>query len=491
MNKYIRTGLALLFLACQAATAQNLPLPEDQWELSRQSLVDILEESHYTPNEFADALGSPSFTALMMQIKPKAVPWVKAFMKAKVHSHLLDLDMGFAKESNGAGFLSKRCWEIQSYTFTYLTRTVDGREKVMSGRVTFPNYKKEGMSHQVKTISLHAHQALMDKEWAPSQSLMYMPLKALWDSAVIEPDLQKWGINYEIEADGGGSAVHMARQLADCTVAALEIMRRHGVTLSPKGYTTNWGSSQGALPTLQFAKWYDTEAPQWFKDALRLRSSYSVEGAIDSPDLMGFCYQHPEIITVALNVFVGYFKAFTPEQMGGYKAEEFVPQWFTDTKYQENGRDISFLDAISHQDVSGLKEKIQALPQSLNSFDRIVAPDMLTEDGKVDMDSPKIRAWLSCLKKYNSLEGWTPEHNVYIAHGPEDDMIPFEKSYNLYRTLSNQGKNSKVHMLSVPNPGFLPDTGMSPHYIISFMAQIFMAFEENPEDMRLRYKSVR
>lgn len=491
MNRYIRTALALLFLACQAAVAENIPSQEEKWELSGQSLVSILREEHYTPNEFADALGAPSFTALIGKIKPKAVSWVNAFMKAKVHSHLPDLDVRFAKECGGAGLLSKRCWEIQSCIFTYRSHTVDGREVVMSGRVTFLGNKTEGTPHQVKTISLHTHQAPMGKDWIPSQNLMFMPLKVLWDSAVIEPDLQKWGINYEKEADGTGSAVHMARQLADCTVAALEVMRQHGVTLSPKGYTTNWGSSQGALPALQFAKWYDTDAPQWFKDALRLRSTYSVEGAIDSPELLEFCYQHPENITVALNVIVGYFKAFTPEQMGGYKAEDFVPQWFTDTKYQENGREISFLDAISHQDVSGLKNKIMALPQPLSSLDRIVAPDMLTEDGKVDLDSPKIRAWMSCLKKYNTLEGWTPGHNVYLAHSRKDNMIPFDGVYNLYRALSNQGKNSKVHMLSVPNPSYLPNTGMPPHYIISFMAQVFMAFEENPEDMRMRYKSVK
>ena len=90
---------------------------------------------------------------------------------------------------------------------------------------------------------------------------MYVPLKVMWDSVVIEPDLQKWGITHGIEFDGGGSAMHMARQLADCTVAALEIMQQHGVSLAPDGYTTNWGGSQGSMPTLYFDKWYDTEAP--------------------------------------------------------------------------------------------------------------------------------------------------------------------------------------------------------------------------------------
>lgn len=34
-------------------------LEQDKWELSRKTLVSILTESHCSPGEFADALGSP------------------------------------------------------------------------------------------------------------------------------------------------------------------------------------------------------------------------------------------------------------------------------------------------------------------------------------------------------------------------------------------------------------------------------------------------
>ena len=411
---------------------------EGQWELSRQSLVDILGEKHYTPDEFVDALGAPSFTALLKSIKPIAVPCFKALLKAKVRHHRRGLNKRF----------SKGCWEIKSYTFTYRSQAVDGREIILSGRVTFPGNKEEGIPNAVKTISLHTHQAFFYPEWAPSQNLMFMPLKALWDSAVI--------------------------------------VQQRGVTLEPNGYTTNWGSSQGAFPALLFAKWYDTEAPQWFKETLRLRSTFVAEGAIFLPELVKYTYHHPELIFMGHIPLVGYFQAFSPEQLGGYRPRDFVPGWYMDTKFQVDGKEISFLDAISLY----YPQFTDPVVKKMNSFDQLVAPDMLSADGEVDLDSPKVRAWFSCLRKHNDVEGWTPAHSLYIAHSPEDGMIPFEMVYDLYRTISNEGRNARVHMLSVPSWRFLPRGGMNPHFIIAFVEQVIMAFVQNPEDMCKLNKSV-
>ena len=96
-----------------------------QWTPSEQSLACILSESHYTPSEFVDALGSLSFTALLKKIKPGALPWIKALFKAKVYSHVPKLNRRFAKEC-GLGLFAKRSWEIQSVTFSYNSKTVDG-----------------------------------------------------------------------------------------------------------------------------------------------------------------------------------------------------------------------------------------------------------------------------------------------------------------------------------------------------------------------------
>jgi len=461
---------------------QNVPSQIDQWELSRKSLVSILGESHHTPGEFIASLGAPSFTALVKNIEPKALSCLNFLIKAHFRFRRPRLDARFAKECG-----KKHCWEIQSYTFSYRSQTVDGREIEMSGRVTFPNNKEKGIPHQVKTISLHAHQALLDNDWAPSENLTYAPLKVLWDSAVIEPDFQKWGINHTKEPDGCGSSLHMGRQLADCTVAALEVMQQHGVTLAPDGYTTNWGTSQGTMPALQFAKWYDTQAPQWFRDALRLHSTFAAEAAVDIPEGTRIMYLHPENISIDIIALVGYFQAFTPEQMGGYKPEDFLPEWYLEKKYTVDGKAVSFFDAIN----CSYSQITDPVIQQITSFDQVVAPDMLTEDGQVDFDCPKLVTWLSCLKKHNNLEDWTPQRPVYLAHSPKDNMLPYKLAYELYRIVSDRGKNPNVHMLAIPLPSFIPTGGMLNHLIIAVLIQFYIVFLENPEDTRRLYKSVK
>ena len=69
-------------------------------------------------------------------------------------------------------------------------------------------------------------------------------------------------------------------------------------------------------------------------------------------------------------------------------------------------------------------------------------------------------------------------------------MMPYLFAYEQYRAISNDGKNSYVHMLNVPAMRFVPRGGMKLHFIIAFMGQIIMAFVENPEGMKKIYKSV-
>ena len=455
-------------------------------ELSDKTLVNILSERHYTPGEFAEALGSPSFMEFLKGVSSFAPTGLRALFKATVFSHVPKLNRRFAKEY-GLGRFAGRCWEIQSYTFSYRSLTVDGREQTLSGRVTFLHHQDATIPHQAKTISLHTHQAFFNPQWAPHHNLMFVPLKVLWDSVVIEPDLQKWGITHGVEYDGGGSAFHMAHQLADCIVAALEIMRRHGVSLAPDGYTTSWGGSQGSMPTLYFDKWYDTEAPQWFKDTLRLKSTFIVEGVSIVPELTKYIYNDPKDFHLKPVTVVGYLKAFTKEQLGGYEPEEFVPQWWLDSKFQVNGKEITFMDAVCHY----IPEAMHPLSETIESYAGLVAPDMLKEDGQVDLDCPKIQAWLECLRKYNDLSGWTPAHDVYIAHCPEDDMLPYKYAYDQYRAISNEGQNPMAHMLAFSSMRLVPHGGMNPHFIIAFMGLLLMSFVENPENMRRICKIVR
>ena len=77
--------LAALLVGCNNNRLTPDPGSEEkQAELSEKALVSILTESHYAPNEFAEALGAPSMTALLEEMVPGVLPWAQALMKAKV-----------------------------------------------------------------------------------------------------------------------------------------------------------------------------------------------------------------------------------------------------------------------------------------------------------------------------------------------------------------------------------------------------------------------
>lgn len=129
--------------------------------------------------------------------------------------------------------------------------------------------------------------------------------------------------------------------------------------------------------------------------------------------------------------------------------------------------------------------------QEINTLDQFFAADMLTPDGKLDENSPKTRAWFSCLAKHNDYFAWEPKHPVYMAHSPEDDLVPYDSVEKLYKDISNNGQNPQVHLLSVPAvEGKLINSNLGIHYYTSFVMSINMACAKDPEDMTLLYRPV-
>ena len=475
---------AIFFASCNS---DDIVVPVSPAELKKQTLVNVLSEQSYSPQQFVDTLGAPTMTAIMEYIYPEFPVLAKILEEAKLLSRLPELDKQFVQEV-GVGPFGTRRWEFQSYVFSYRSWTVDGREILMSGRVTFPNNKVEGIDHQVKTLSLHSHQALLGADCAPSENLMYMPLRALWDSAVIEPDYQQFGINYKKEYCGYGAPAVLARQLADCTTAALEVMRMHGVTLAPDGYTTNWGNSQGGWTTLAFAHYYETEAPDWFRNAIRLRSTFTGEGPCDVPSfLLDYACAHPELLDTEANLLIAYFYAFRRDQLGGYSAEDFVAPWLNEKKFElEDGRKISLLQAIS----MGVRDYDEYF-SNLVSLQQIFAADLFNPDGSMNTNCHKYETWAKWLRANNNFFGWNPGLPIYLAHCKDDVVVPYESVERLYNDLSGYGNNPLVHLAEVPSIGKKPIRGFDPHYIISFLMQVQMACVKEPEDMMNIYIPVK
>lgn len=471
--------------------------PDDTLGIPNEALTleSVLREEKYSPDEFLRHLGSPSMGAMLDTTEPLSSLGINnlahALASVKLGAHLPHLDSLFAAEVGTEADGSRR-WRFESYTFTYKSVTSYGQSVVMSGRVTFPNNVVDGTGHEVSTLTLHSHQDLLFSDCAPSENLMFMPMRAMYNSAVIEPDFQHCGINNTKIADGTGSPKALTRQLVDCAIAALEVMHQHGVKLAPNGHTTNWGTSKNFAVPIGFAKYYETEAPQWLRDAIRLGATFAGEGAFDLGETMPYFFKHPEYYSVGL-YFMCYVYGLTASQLGGYGPTDIMSPWLASNIHHIGDKDYTLSDAISLGLIRVFTlEPDPRLPE-ITSTDQILAPDVLTADGLMDESNPKVQAILRGLSEEGDVYDWVPTLPIYFAHCPFDRVLPYSDARQAYLRFSNQETNPAIHWIDVPYPEALVESAdqlhvVALHAFVSFFMHLYMSCVEEPADMAKIYR---
>ena len=137
-------------------------------------------------------------------------------------------------------------------------------------------------------LTLYNHQAYYLDSWLPSNSLTMMAIHALHNSAVIEPDAQGAEGNMVklIASNLEGDVTCL--QMVDCVLAALEVMRDHGVTPAPGYYSNSWGTSLGTVATAGFAQYMENDAPEDLQQLINLRATYMGEGPTELSHVRGF-----------------------------------------------------------------------------------------------------------------------------------------------------------------------------------------------------------
>ena len=352
------------------------------------------------------------------------------------------LDKQFESEAGAAG-QEGRCWQMESYSFTYRSKSARGEDVVLSGRVTFPNHKTSGIGHQVNSLTLNMHHALPLVSLMPSQIIDLWTLRAFFNEAVIEPDGQGLGVNLDKDYYCTVSSDVLARQMADCTLAALEVMRRHGVVLAENGYSICTSCSLGAAVPLSFAKYYDTEASASFRQAVRLNAVYTGCGPVDFEDCIRYFSDHSKFNAMLGKSIIFSLAALPQSQLYGYQPQDFVNPTMLNTHVEYEGRSMSYYEAEAKYfvNIMGTSENMPS-PKKLSE---IMAPDMLTKDGHLDGTNPKTQTLMRVLAEQNNLSGWLPTTNIYLLHGQQDDGIPVEQARKCYESLSNGGALRNVH----------------------------------------------
>lgn len=492
MRRLILTSVLglLLFTACTNDIETDAQLPEEvvlQSPVTRSAdsglLLAEVEAVADSPEEFAKHVTPDYLTSIFELLLPDMPDIFPPLFKLMVDKRLPQLDALFQKQVGG-NCLNRR-WKVESHVFHYKSKTPNGEDIILSGRVTFPNNTVEGVGHQVKTLTLHSHQYLLDPSWAPSRTYSFMTLRALQNSAVIEPDFQGFGIAEQYEYPSMSSKV-LARQLSDCAMAALDVMRHRGVTLAPDGYSTSWGISFAAAVPLSFAKYYETEAPLNVRNAIRLASSFSAEGPTDIIALLRYYDQHPDEF-MDLSLLMSAPISNVPEaELGGYSADDFFSDYLLDTKVNLGGFELTLLQAV-RVGLVGIMNILDYL--AAPTLSDIFAADMLTPDGHFDETSPKTKVLFTVLEKQTDLYGWSPRLPLYMACCPQDDVVPYDHIKYTYNQLSSNGLNPRVHWASVPIDGQNSPIGIMGTHLLSSLIMMFeMGCAEDPADMYRFYR---
>jgi hypothetical protein len=181
-----------------------------------------------------------------------------------------------------------RLWNIKRCVFTYNSISGEtGNDTTLVGSVIFPT-NTVGKPHQVDVLTLYHHQAYFENSWLPSHSVTMMAMHALHNSAVIEPDGQgaKRAMNDLVRENLQGDLTGL--QMADCVLAALEVMRQEGVTLADNGYSNNWGTSLGTVAATGFAQYMERDATPDLQALFRLRATYIGEGPTMLDQVKGY-----------------------------------------------------------------------------------------------------------------------------------------------------------------------------------------------------------
>lgn len=452
-------------------------------------LVQTTDSIFDAPDAFISRIGSePFFNYVKQSLAPTTGtrPVVESLLQLRYNIDVPALDALFTKEL-GKNQSLQRQWQIESYVFEYKTKSAKGEDVVLSGRVTFPNNKAKGVGHEVETLSLSAHQYLLNPVWAPSLTLGLMPLRAFMNSAVIEPDFQGVGNTFQKMVYCAFSSEVLAQQEADCTRAALDVMHRHGVHLSAEGHSTSWGCSLAAPVPVALAKWYDTEAPQEFRDLVRLTSTFSGEGVFDYASFLEWLGTAPDFDATTASGVIPLIAAYTQEQLSGYKPTDLLADWVTTTQVSAGGAKMTYYQAAIMS--LSLVAKGEDIP-SLQKLSTILAPDMLAGDSTMDMYAPKTQALMKALRFQANTFDWTPVRPLFLACCKKDEAISYNIAKDNYQALSGNGTNPNVHWTDVPlalDGQEIMGLSTGNHLLASVLMMTYMASVKEPADMANLY----
>lgn len=439
----------------------------DTYTVPEQNLVEITRIDTFDPKEMPEAISTSNLAKFYIEDEEGRQMFNTAF-NTILHNRLYILDTLFSGRKIPIGY--RRDWSVKSLIFTYRSLSAAGKPIVLSGRVSFPQSNTDA-PHEVQSLSLFTHFLLHTTNQAPSEEISPLVMRTLYNSAVIEPDFEGYGVTKGQPFPGFSFAVQ-ARQMADCIRAALAAMQQHGITLAPDGYSTAWGGSLATPGVMAFVRHYDQELTQKERDNIRLKSAFMGCGPMLLRDMVEYFDAHPEYGASGLCYLTGFLAPLPKADFGGYALQDFLPKWIhthqltidgeTMTYYEAHLRNLLMLsDHPDDIDISLLKNNL--------------AEDMCTANGHLDLSNPKTQLLLNLIQRLSNWGGWQPQEDVYLTHSRSDRVIPYPQA----ETFSNKFKDCEKFHFKPIHTRILDDVVAS-HTSSTLICLILSVLHEDP-----------
>ncbi|MBQ7280166.1 MAG: hypothetical protein IJR13_05540 [Bacteroidales bacterium] len=484
--------LTLLLVGCKKENEiQEIALNDTTGapiESATGQLVQIIDSTTYSVRELAQAITHSHVFEWADNFSSGITSVVTPVLSTLINARKPVMDALFATRVGlDKHYRSQYC--IESYVFTFTTLSAAGKPIVLSGRITFPNNTVENITHTLDAYTLFSHQYVMGNDWVPSHSQSLMSARALYNEAVIEPDMQGYGATENEESVAFISANAGGRQMADCINAALTILKRRNVRLADNGYSTNWGSSLGATSALAFARYYDREASPDLRKAVRLRSSYISEGPLDMAGMIEFQDANPSYKTATVT-FICALDALNDEQMMGHTCSDFLSKYMCTTMVEFRGKQYPYYYAESHKFPNYNDYKQKDSPDTL--FVRYLNENLYNSDLHLKKESQTVQDLLTIMRQQAQYLDWQPTTELYFSHAIEDETLPYQLSRDVYeQILSQSGSGSNnMHWLDIPTKRSIlaKNEAIGPHHGVAVEAMLYMVLAREPKDMYIFYK---
>lgn len=435
----------LLFLSftvsCSRDDGGNVPLPSD----SHSRLVKVTDTFTPTLDEIKALFALGLYNVMSVDIDRANTVAGLIFNNAS-----RGLNTVFSNEGIGS-------WHAEQINFTYRSVTSTGDSATFSGLVAFP-CSDDGTPHTIGGLSLYSDfLSIMDRK--PEPDVIAFGRALSQNEACIMSDTQGFGVTAGMQRvyfDGKAKAI----QTVDAAAAALEILKSRNIVTDADAYTEIIGTSLGCHPSLWALRYLESdECPEWQKECLPNPAAAAMCGPLEPKELF-LSYMEDDVMAFSflpLMMIPSIFGSF-PDLTEGYSISDFYSKSVNENMITIDGKTGTLPDLFTER-LSSFSEgngKLDAF-HDFNSaikehyYGRVkllVTPDIFDADSIFDPDTPKSRILLEALDRYGVAEGWSPAHNVLLAHSKEDTAMKYVPTMHSVKKLMDSSRKVDFILLS-------------------------------------------